>query len=58
MASTLTADEHKLKGNEYFKAKDYQDAIQEYSKAIVKTPSGTGINALKTMHSEKKLNWN
>ncbi|KAF9313821.1 STIP1 y and U box-containing protein 1 [Podila horticola] len=38
MASTLTADEHKLKGNEYFKAKDYQDAIQEYSKAIVKNP--------------------
>lgn len=36
MASTLTADEHKLKGNEYFKAQEYEDAIQEYSKAIVR----------------------
>ncbi|KAF9098239.1 STIP1 y and U box-containing protein 1 [Mortierella sp. AD031] len=38
MASTLTADEHKLKGNEFFKIKDYDQAIHEYSTAIVKDP--------------------
>ncbi|KAG0339505.1 STIP1 y and U box-containing protein 1 [Podila humilis] len=35
MASTLTADEHKLRGNEHFKHREYEDAIQEYSKAIM-----------------------
>ncbi|KAG0012868.1 STIP1 y and U box-containing protein 1 [Entomortierella chlamydospora] len=38
MTSYLTAEQHKLKGNEYFKNKAYDDAIQEYSTAIVKDP--------------------
>ncbi|KAF9361976.1 STIP1 y and U box-containing protein 1 [Mortierella sp. AD094] len=38
MASYFTAEQHKLKGNEYFKNKAYDDAIQEYSTAIVKDP--------------------
>lgn len=38
MASNLTAEQHKLKGNEYFKTKDYDGAIHEYSTAIVKDP--------------------
>ncbi|KAI1318847.1 STIP1 y and U box-containing protein 1 [Mortierella claussenii] len=39
MASNLLAEQHKLKGNDYFKAKAYDDAIQEYSTAIVKNPA-------------------
>jgi len=35
MTSNLTAEQHKLKGNDYFKTKAYDDAIQEYSTAIV-----------------------
>ncbi|KAF9174436.1 STIP1 y and U box-containing protein 1 [Mortierella sp. AD011] len=35
MTSYLTAEQHKLKGNEYFKNKAYDDAIQEYSTAIL-----------------------
>ncbi|KAF9999116.1 STIP1 y and U box-containing protein 1 [Modicella reniformis] len=38
MTSNLTADQHKLKGNEHFKRHDYDNAIQEYSTAIVKNP--------------------
>ncbi|KAG0079669.1 STIP1 y and U box-containing protein 1 [Linnemannia elongata] len=38
MASTLTAEQHKLRGNEFFKAKDLDQAIHEYSTAIVKDP--------------------
>ncbi|KAF9430901.1 STIP1 y and U box-containing protein 1 [Podila epigama] len=39
MASTLSADEHKLRGNEHFKAGNYEEAIAEYSTAIVKAPT-------------------
>jgi hypothetical protein len=35
MASTLTADQHKLMGNEHFKLKEFEEAIAEYSTAIV-----------------------
>ncbi|KAG0374716.1 STIP1 y and U box-containing protein 1 [Mortierella sp. AD032] len=38
MASTLTAEQHKLRGNDFFKVKDLDHAIQEYSTAIVKDP--------------------
>ncbi|KAF9933746.1 STIP1 y and U box-containing protein 1 [Linnemannia zychae] len=38
MASALTAEQHKLRGNEFFKAKELDQAIQEYSTAIVKDP--------------------
>ncbi|KAF9960515.1 STIP1 y and U box-containing protein 1 [Mortierella alpina] len=38
MATNLTAEQHKLKGNEFFKTKSFDDAIQEYSTAIVKDP--------------------
>ncbi|KAF9117158.1 STIP1 y and U box-containing protein 1 [Mortierella sp. AM989] len=38
MTSHSTAEQHKLRGNEYFKIKAYDDAIQEYSTAIVKDP--------------------
>ncbi|KAG0053473.1 STIP1 y and U box-containing protein 1 [Gryganskiella cystojenkinii] len=38
MASTLTADQHKLMGNEHFKLKEFAEAIAEYSTAIVKDP--------------------
>ncbi|KAK3831027.1 MAG: hypothetical protein J3R72DRAFT_455356 [Linnemannia gamsii] len=38
MASTLTAEQHKLRGNDFFKVKDLDQAIQEYSTAIVKDP--------------------
>ncbi|KAG0205624.1 STIP1 y and U box-containing protein 1 [Mortierella sp. GBA30] len=38
MASNLTAEQHKLKGNEFFKTKAFDDAIHEYSTAIVKNP--------------------
>ncbi|KAF9573249.1 STIP1 y and U box-containing protein 1 [Mortierella alpina] len=38
MASNLTAEQHKLRGNDYFKTKSFDDAIQEYSTAIVKDP--------------------
>ncbi|KAF9132886.1 STIP1 y and U box-containing protein 1 [Mortierella sp. 14UC] len=38
MASTLTAEQHKLRGNEFFKLKDLDQAILEYSTAIVKDP--------------------
>lgn len=38
MASTLTAEQHKLRGNEFFKVKDLDQAIHEYSIAIVKDP--------------------
>ncbi|KAF9577134.1 STIP1 y and U box-containing protein 1, partial [Lunasporangiospora selenospora] len=34
----LSAEQHKLKGNDYFKSKAYDDAIQEYTTAIVKDP--------------------
>ena len=36
MASNLSAEQHKLKGNSLFKEKAYDDAIQEYSTAIVR----------------------
>ncbi|KAG9327402.1 hypothetical protein KVV02_005978 [Mortierella alpina] len=38
MASNLTAEQHKLKGNDFFKTKSFDDAIHEYSTAIVKDP--------------------
>ncbi|CAO3563044.1 unnamed protein product [Mortierella alpina] len=38
MASNLTAEQHKLKGNDFFKTKSFDNAIQEYSTAIVKDP--------------------
>ncbi|GJJ77610.1 STIP1 homology and U-box containing protein 1 [Entomortierella parvispora] len=38
MSSTLTADQHKLMGNEHFKLKAFDEAIAEYSTAIVKDP--------------------
>ncbi|KAG9072166.1 STIP1 y and U box-containing protein 1 [Linnemannia hyalina] len=38
MASTMTAEQHKLRGNEFFKVKDLDQAIHEYSTAIVKDP--------------------
>ncbi|KAF9542554.1 STIP1 y and U box-containing protein 1 [Mortierella hygrophila] len=34
----MTAEQHKLRGNEFFKAKDLDQAIHEYSTAIVKDP--------------------
>ncbi|KAF9432200.1 STIP1 y and U box-containing protein 1 [Entomortierella beljakovae] len=34
----MSSDEHKLKGNEHFKRKEYDEAIQEYTTAIVKNP--------------------
>ncbi|KAG0272170.1 STIP1 y and U box-containing protein 1 [Linnemannia exigua] len=38
MASTMTAEQHKLRGNDFFKVKDLDQAIHEYSTAIVKDP--------------------
>ncbi|KAF9136643.1 STIP1 y and U box-containing protein 1 [Mortierella sp. GBA39] len=34
----MTAEQHKLRGNEFFKVKDLDQAIHEYSTAIVKDP--------------------
>lgn len=39
MSSSLTADQHKLMGNEHFKLKAFDEAIAEYSTAIVCLPS-------------------
>ncbi|ORZ23926.1 hypothetical protein BCR41DRAFT_302432 [Lobosporangium transversale] len=38
MTSSIAAEQHKIKGNDYFKAKAFDNAIQEYSTAIVKDP--------------------
>ncbi|KAG0269717.1 STIP1 y and U box-containing protein 1 [Actinomortierella ambigua] len=38
MSHSLTADQHKQLGNEHFKKKEYEEAITEYSRAIVKDP--------------------
>ncbi|KAF8942121.1 STIP1 y and U box-containing protein 1 [Haplosporangium gracile] len=38
MTSTLTAEQHKAIGNDFFKVKDFGQAIHEYSTAIVKDP--------------------
>ncbi|KAG0227924.1 STIP1 y and U box-containing protein 1 [Actinomortierella wolfii] len=35
---SLTADQHKQLGNEHFKHKEYEEAITEYTRAIVKDP--------------------
>ncbi|GAB0092440.1 sperm-associated antigen 1 [Sergentomyia squamirostris] len=35
---------HKIKGNEYFKTKDYADALQEYSRCLEIFPSAIGFN--------------
>ncbi|KAF9975746.1 STIP1 y and U box-containing protein 1 [Actinomortierella ambigua] len=38
MSHSLTADQHKQLGNEHFKNREYEEAITEYTRAIVKDP--------------------